>query len=80
MAVILLDHSQGHVDSGGYAGRSPEGAVLNVNRIRPHIDVGEGLLKVGAILPMRRRAMAAQETGAGEDEGAAANGSYTRDF
>ena len=70
LAMVLHDHGQRKVDPGGDAGRTPDVAVTHENAVRLELDVRIGAEKLPRALPMRGGALAIEQTGRCEDEGA----------
>src|SRR6266446_7724540 len=71
--MVLLDQSQGEIDSGGNARRSPYVAVPAVDAIRLDPDGWIVLLKASRKSPMRRRSTPVQQPSRRERECARAD-------
>ena len=72
-AEILLDQRQRQVDAGGDAGRGPDIAVLDEDRIGLQLHLGKALGELGAAAPMRHRAPSVEQAGGRQQERAAAH-------
>jgi len=73
-AQVVLEQGQGQVNAGGDAGRGPEGAIPDVDRVWLDADGGVAAGEVGALEPVRCRSAVVEETGFGQQEGAGADG------
>src|SRR6267154_2429453 len=71
--MVLLDQSQGEIDSGGNARRSPYVSVPAVDAIRLDPDGWIVSLKAGSKSPMRCRSTPVQQPGRRERECARAD-------
>ena len=72
-AEILLDQRQRQIDSGGDAGRGPDVAVADEDRIGLQVHGGKAAGEFGAAPPVRHGATAIEQAGGGQQEGAAAD-------
>ena len=70
---VRLDQRQRHVDAGGDAGRGPDLAVDDVERLGIDRQRGKVLGQPRAARPVRRHPLAVEQAGRGEHEGAGAD-------
>ena len=72
-AVVVLDQRQRQVDAGGDAGRGPTVPVVDVDAVLGDAAPPGGPCELVARRPVRRRLVAVEQAGGGEQQGTAAD-------
>src|SRR5258707_7134913 len=69
---IVSDHAKRQIETCAHSGRRPDRPDRDENAILFHFDFRKTISKLSSKLPMRRRALAVEHAGFGEEERAGA--------
>lgn len=78
MSVILLQQGQREIDTRRHAGRGPDIAVADEDRIRHHVDFGDPALEIGDFAPTGRCLPTGKTSCRGKEERSRADGADAR--
>jgi hypothetical protein len=75
-AVVALDQGQAQVDAGRHAGRGPDLALVDEDAVLFHAQLRIGALQLARLRPVGGGALAVQQAGFGQQEGAGADAGH----